>query len=66
MKIDVEGAEGRVLDGMRASLAAGRIVRVVCETNIGSVAHQILIAHGYTATLLDSHIVVGNYAYEKH
>ncbi len=65
VKIDVEGAEDDVLDGMRESLAAGRIARVVCETNVGSVAHQILIAHGYTATPLDSHIVVGNYAYEK-
>ena len=51
---------------MRESLAAGRIARVVCETNIGSVAHQILIAHGYTATALDSHAVVGNYAYQRN
>ncbi len=65
VKIDVEGAEDRVLDGMRESLHAGRVARVVCETNVGSVAHQILIAHGYTATLLDSYAVVGNYAYEK-
>ena len=32
MKIDVEGAEAQVLAGMRASLAAGRIRRLVLET----------------------------------
>jgi FkbM family methyltransferase len=65
VKIDVEGAEDQVLNGMRESLAAGLIARVICETNPGSLAHQILIAHGYAATPLDDHVVVGNYAYEK-
>ncbi len=65
VKIDVEGAEDRVLNGMRESLARGRIARVICETNPGTVAHQILIAHGYAATPLDSYTIVGNYAYEK-
>jgi hypothetical protein len=32
MKIDVEGAKAQVLAGMRASLAAGRIRRLVLET----------------------------------
>jgi len=65
VKIDVEGAEDRVLNGMRESLAAGRITRLICETPVGSVAHHILLAHGYAATELESWGDIKNYAYEK-
>ncbi len=65
IKIDVEGAEDRVLNGMRESLAAGRITRLICETPVGSVAHHILLAHGYSAIELESYGEIKNYAYEK-
>ncbi len=65
VKIDVEGAEDRVLNGMRESLAVGRIARLICETPVGSVAHHILLAHGYSATGLECWGDIRNYAYEK-
>ena len=63
VKIDVEGAEARVLAGMTASLAAGRIERIVLETAWDSPAHRTLIAHGYVPVRLESVGPVDNIAY---
>ena len=65
MKIDVDGAEARVLAGMRESLAAGRIRHLVCETEWGSAAHRALVDHGYRPTLLESLGPVVNIAYDR-
>jgi len=63
VKIDVEGAEPQVLAGMRKTLAAGRIARIVLETAWNSAAHRLLIDHGYQPTRLESVGPVDNIAY---
>ena len=63
VKIDVEGAEGRVLAGMNASLAAGRVERLVLETAWDSPAHSTLVTHGYVPVRLESVGPVDNIAY---
>ena len=54
MKIDVEGAEARVVAGMTRSLASGAIAAIICETVSGSPAHEALVAAGYNADVLES------------
>jgi FkbM family methyltransferase len=63
MKIDVEGAEAQVLAGMRASLAAGRIRRLVLETAWEGPSHQQLVACGFTPECLESVGPLDNIAY---
>jgi FkbM family methyltransferase len=63
IKIDVEGAEMSVLAGMRASLAAGRIRRLILETAWDSAAHRHLTSHGFVAERLESVGPVDNIAY---
>lgn len=53
VKIDVEGAEHRVVAGMAASLAARRIGAIVCETTWDGAAHHVLCDAGFTPTVLD-------------
>ena len=53
MKIDVEGAESRVLAGMASTLARLRPARVICETPIESEAARMLRDRGYQASMLD-------------
>jgi FkbM family methyltransferase len=65
MKIDVDGAEERVLLGMRESLASGRIGHIVCETEWGSRAHQTLVDHGYRPTVLENLGPVLNISYDR-
>jgi len=53
VKIDVEGAEARVIAGMGSSLDRGLIRAVVCETTWDSEAHTTLVRAGYSPTPLD-------------
>jgi FkbM family methyltransferase len=53
MKIDVEGAEARVIAGMRQSLVSGAVAAIICETVWGSPAHEALTAAGYEPDVLD-------------
>jgi FkbM family methyltransferase len=46
IKIDVEGAEARVLAGMAQTLSA-RGLSILCETTLGSPADRMLAAAGY-------------------
>jgi FkbM family methyltransferase len=46
VKIDVEGAEARVLAGMAETLRTGRF-SILCETTLGSPADRLLTAAGY-------------------
>lgn len=63
MKIDVECAEDQVLTGMCASLAAGRISRLVLETSWASPAHQRLVDYGFIPERLESVGPTDNIAY---
>ena len=47
IKIDVEGAEARVLAGMPRQLQSRTLVAIVCETTIGSPADAALAAAGF-------------------
>jgi FkbM family methyltransferase len=47
IKIDVEGAEARVLAGMRQTLRAPTLT-ILCETTLGSPADKALAAAGFT------------------
>ena len=53
VKIDVEGAEARVIAGMTDSLASGRIRALIVETAWLGEAHQRLAAAGCAAEALD-------------
>jgi len=63
VKIDVEGGEDLIVDGMTGALAAGRIAAVVCETHAGSRAHQILSAAASQIEPLDVGGALTNFAY---
>jgi FkbM family methyltransferase len=63
MKIDVEGAELQVLDGMRRSLTTGRVRRVILETSWDSPAHRQLVELGFTPERIESVGRVDNIAY---
>ena len=65
VKIDVEGAESRVLAGMRASLAAGTVGAVVCETEWGGPFHRTLCAAGFCAQRLDVFDVLTNIVFTR-
>ena len=53
MKIDVEGAESNVIQGMAATLEQRPPRAIVCETEEGSTADQLIRSHGYSSTLLE-------------
>jgi FkbM family methyltransferase len=53
MKIDVEGAESRVLAGMSSTLTRLRPGRIICETRIESEAERMLRDCGYRASVVD-------------
>ena len=53
MKIDVEGAETRVIEGMRRTLLSKRPSHILCETRWDGPAHRLLLAAGYKPTMLD-------------
>ena len=53
MKIDVEGAEARVIEGMRRTLLSRRPSHIICETRWDGPAHRLLLAAGYKPAILD-------------
>lgn len=53
VKIDVEGAEERVISGMRDTLRRGVIRALIVETPWESAAHRAIVAAGYDARALD-------------
>lgn len=53
IKIDVEGAEEKVLGGMRETLAHRPPARIICETSWNGPAHRLLSENGYQARPLD-------------
>lgn len=66
IKIDVEGTEAEVLEGMTATLAERPDVSILCETEAGSAADLLLRSAGYEAAPLDvRHGLFGNYRYER-
>ena len=66
IKIDVEGTEADVVEGMQGTLAACPRAAILCETDAGSAADRFLRAAGYTASLLDvRRQAFGNYLYER-
>jgi FkbM family methyltransferase len=65
MKIDVEGAEARVVAGMRATLASGVINALICETVWGSPAHAAIAAAGYQPEMLDPVGSLANVLYSR-
>lgn len=54
MKIDVEGAEEKVLRGMLTTLASTPPARIICETTWDSPAHLLLQSHGYSAVPIEN------------
>jgi FkbM family methyltransferase len=54
VKIDVEGAEDRVFEGMASTLHSGAIRSIVCETEWESGVPDRLAAFGYVARPLES------------
>jgi FkbM family methyltransferase len=65
IKIDVEGTEADVLDGMRRTLAACPDAAILCETEAGSTADNLLRAEGYAVSLLERYGAIGNYLYRR-
>jgi FkbM family methyltransferase len=66
VKIDVEGTEADVIEGMRATLLMCPRAAILCETTAGSAADALLTAWGYRASLLDRRRdEFGNYLYER-
>jgi FkbM family methyltransferase len=63
MKVDVEGAEQQVVAGMQASIATGRIRRLVLETAWEGLVHRQLVALGYAPERLENVGPLDNIAY---
>jgi FkbM family methyltransferase len=66
VKIDVGGAEARVLAGMTAMLQLGRLT-IICETRIGSAADTTLTRAGFERQRIESGFgYYGNFLYVRH
>jgi FkbM family methyltransferase len=66
VKIDVEGVEERVLQGMTRTLARNPSLALVCETAAGSPADQLLQSAGFSVRPLDAWgRDFGNYLYTR-
>lgn len=64
VKIDVEGAEEKVLCGMERTLSSSPPKKIVCETTWESPAHRLLCRMNYEARPLDvSNELYGNILY---
>jgi FkbM family methyltransferase len=63
VKVDVEGGEAQVLAGMRASLIAGRVSRLVLETAWDGQAHRQLVDFGFIPERLENVGPLDNIAY---
>ena len=65
VKIDVEGAEARVLAGMTATLRLANLT-IVCETTTGSAADAALARAGFTRHRIESGTdAYGNFLYSR-
>ena len=65
VKIDVEGAEERVIAGMSAALQSSVIRALLCETVWDGPAHTTLCEAGYTPKLLEPMGPVANVLYSR-
>jgi FkbM family methyltransferase len=66
IKIDVEGTECDVLEGMPGMLASCPAAAILCETEAGSAADRLLRSRGYEASFLDVRLdTFGNYLYQR-
>jgi FkbM family methyltransferase len=66
IKIDVEGTELDVLEGMRNTMASCGAAAILCETEAGSAADRFLRDAGYQASYLDARLgAFGNYLYQR-
>jgi len=65
VKMDAEGAEDLIVRGMCASLRAGAVDAVVCETRGDSEAHRTLLSHGFAATMLEQNGPLTNIGYVR-
>jgi len=65
IKIDVEGAEAQVVDGMRQTLRHNPGVAVICETDPGGATDLTLRREGYAPRPLGERAIVGNYLYQR-
>jgi FkbM family methyltransferase len=63
VKIDTEGYEDHVIDGMAASLHSHRVGTIICETHCETDGHRTLCAAGYVPHLLEAAGPVANIAY---
>jgi FkbM family methyltransferase len=63
VKIDVEGAESRVLAGMSSALNAGKVDAIVCETEWDGPFHRAICGQGFSARRLDSIGALENVVY---
>lgn len=66
IKIDVEGFEGAVVDGMTATIAAASRAIVICETSPDSAADRALYGAGFSVEPLETDARgFGNYLYRR-
>lgn len=65
VKIDVEGAEDRVVAGMTETLARLPPDHIICETSESSHAHAVLSALGYEARRLETAGRLSNMLYSR-
>ena len=63
VKIDVEGAEERVIAGMLATLASGKVSAMICETVWGGPTHAKLCAAGFVPMRLEDFGYLSNVLY---
>lgn len=67
LKIDVEGAEELVLDGMKSTIEDLRPPYIICETSLEGTVTKRLSQHGYSASCLDTPVEGwGNILYDLH
>jgi FkbM family methyltransferase len=66
IKIDVEGTEDDVVEGMRGVIAACPAAAILCETGAGSASDRFFCELGYVRSTLDVRRgTFGNYLYDR-